>query len=86
VPYRIEYDPAALRSLEKLSRDLQRRITSKIESLGNNPRPPGAIKMSGQDVYRLRVGNYRVIYAIADELLVVLIVEVGHRRDIYRDW
>jgi mRNA interferase RelE/StbE len=86
VPYRIEYDPSAVRALRKLSTSLQRRIIAKIETLADNPRPPSAIKMSGHDVYRLRVGDYRVIYAIADEQLVVLVVEIGHRRDIYRDW
>jgi len=86
VAYRIEYLPAAFHSLKKLPADIHRRIVAKIESLGANPRPSGAIKLTGREVYRIRVGDYRVVYGIADEKLVVLIVEVGHRREIYRDW
>lgn len=86
MPYRIEYDPPAFRSLRKLSAPLQRRIVAKIETLSANPRPPGAVKLTGHEAYRVRVGDYRVIYAIADERLVVLVVEIGNRRDVYRDW
>jgi mRNA interferase RelE/StbE len=67
-----------------MPRDSQRRIVAKIESLAENPRPHGAIKLVGEDCYRVRVGDYRIIYAIADEKLVVIIVEIGHRREIYR--
>ena len=56
----------------------------RIENLAENPRPPGAIKLAGQEAYRIRVGDYRVVYAIADERLVILVVDVGHRREIYR--
>ena len=84
--YRIEYDPSAVRDLKKLPPDIRKRIVSKIEILSKNPHPPGSVKMSGHEVYRLRVVDYRVIYAIANELLVVLIVEIGHRREIYRSW
>ena len=64
---------------------MQRRILSRIELLAENPRPPGAIKLTGQDAYRIRIGDYRVIYAIADKQLVVLVVDVGHRWDVYRN-
>jgi mRNA interferase RelE/StbE len=85
VSYEIEYAPKAVRAIEKLSRDVQRRVVARIEALAKNPRPSGAIKLAGQAIYRVRVGDYRVLYAIADERLVVLIVDVGHRREIYRD-
>ncbi len=65
------------------ARDRQR-IASRIQGLGRNPRPSGAEKLSGLDRYRLRQGNYRIIYAIEDERLVVLVVRIGHRRDVYR--
>jgi mRNA interferase RelE/StbE len=84
--YRIEYLPAVVRTLRKLPANNRRRIISKIETLSGNPRPTGSVKMSGHSTYRLRVGDYRIIYAIADERLVILIVEVGHRREVYRDW
>ncbi len=82
--YRLDYVPAARRSIERLGRALQDRILSRIELLSANPRPPGAIKLSGQDAYRIRVGDYRVIYTIHDDRLIVLVVDVGHRRDVYR--
>jgi mRNA interferase RelE/StbE len=59
-------------------------VLGRIEALAHTPRPPGAIRLTGGDAYRIRVGDYRIIYAVADELLVVLIVKVGHRREVYR--
>ncbi len=56
-----------------------------LDSLAKNPRPPGCVKLQGgDDLYRVRVGDYRVVYTIQDTVLVVLVVEAGHRRDIYR--
>ena len=65
------------------SKDLKR-ILKKIESLGNNPRPDGCEKLSGQEKYRLRQGTYRIIYSIQDLELTVWVVKVGHRKDVYR--
>jgi mRNA interferase RelE/StbE len=84
--YRVEYLPAALKELRKFPADLHRRIVSKIDSLADNPRPPGSKKMSGHEVYRIRVGDYRVIYGIVDDKLLVLVVGIGNRRDVYRDY
>ena len=81
--YKIEYSDAAAKAIRKFPADIQRRIIARIESLADNPRP---IKLSGHDAYRTRVGDYRIIYAIADERLVVVIVEVGNRKDIYRGY
>ena len=86
MPYKIEYADAASKAIRKLPTDIQRRIIARIESLADNPRPSSAIKLSGHDAYRTRVGDYRIIYAIADERLVVVIVEVGNRKDIYRGY
>lgn len=63
--------------------DLQR-IMERIAALAENPRPPGAEKLSGQEKYRIRQGNYRIIYAIDDGVLIVMVVKVGHRREVYR--
>ena len=82
--YRIEYTSAAARTLRSLERNTQRRILAKIEALQDNPRPPSAIKLAGHDAYRIRIGDYRVVYAVADERLLVLVVDIGHRREIYR--
>ena len=72
--------------LEKLrDQSLQQRLTQAIRSLGENPRPSGCVKLSGEEnLYRVRVGDYRIVYQIKDEQLFVLVVAVGHRREIYR--
>ena len=83
--YRIEFASAAAREFSKLAKGLQRRIASKIDALASQPRPRGVEKLEGQERrYRLRVGDYRVIYEIQDEALIVLIVRIGHRREVYR--
>ena len=82
--YRIELKPAARRGLSKLPQVVQKRIARKIEVLARNPRPPGVEKLMGlSDLYRLRVGDYRILYQIQEKILLVLVVQVGHRREIY---
>ncbi len=82
--YTLEFERAAIRALKKLSPQASEQIQKDIEKLQNNPRPPGCLKLKGgSDLWRIRSGDYRVIYQIRDHLLVVLIVDVGHRRDIY---
>ncbi len=84
--YRIEVTRDALRALAKLDKPVRRRVQVAIDGLGENPRPSGVIAMQGlRGAYRLRVGNYRVIYTVEDNRLVVLVVDLGHRREIYRD-
>ena len=61
-----------------------RRIVAAIKSLADDPRPPGTKKLSGQERYRLRQGNYRILYEIEDDRLIVCVVRVGDRRDVYR--
>jgi mRNA interferase RelE/StbE len=82
--YRLEYESGVLRSIERLPRKLQKRILDKIGSLATDPRPLGSIKLANQEAYRIRVGDYRIIYTIFDDRLVVLVIDVGHRRDVYR--
>jgi len=83
--YQVEVAPAALRQLRKLDRTTQLRIQAAIELLAANPRPPGAKKLVGGDgEWRVRLGDYRIIYEIHDRRLLVLVVSVGHRREIYR--
>ena len=60
------------------------RILERIDSLANDPRPVGVEKLTGDDKFRIRQGNYRILYAIDDDVITVTIVKVGHRRDIYR--
>lgn len=83
--YTIELLPHAQRDLKALDRSVQKRIAKSIDELETNPRPPGCKKMEGlENAFRIRTGDYRIIYRIQDEKLVVLIIKVGHRRDIYR--
>jgi mRNA interferase RelE/StbE len=82
--YTIDTSPAARRQLARLPRDVQPRVSAAIDSLADNPRPPGCLKLHGRgDQYRIRVGDYRIIYEIQDDILIVLVVEVGPRDSIY---
>ena len=77
--------PSALKEIEAVStRADRRRIVRKIQGLGDDPRPPGCRKLSGSERYRVRQGSYRIAYAIEDEKLIVYVVKVGHRKDVYR--
>ncbi|MCA1707155.1 MAG: type II toxin-antitoxin system RelE/ParE family toxin [Actinobacteria bacterium] len=82
--YRIEVHPAAARALRKLDPSVRPRIQGAIALLGQNPRPPTARALRGRPGFRVRVGDYRVIYTINDDVLLVVVVALGHRRDIYR--
>lgn len=83
--YRIELSPAAVRQLRRLDRTAQRRVQAAIELLADEPRPSGAKKLvGGAGEWRVRTGDYRIVYEIRDQVLLVLVVAVGHRRDIYR--
>ena len=82
--YRLLIKPSAGKEIEAVPKQDRRQIVAKITSLSRNPRPPGCEKLSGHDQYRLRQGNYRILYEIQDLDLVVLVVKVGHRRDVYR--
>jgi mRNA interferase RelE/StbE len=81
--YRIELRPAAVRALRKLDPQMRRRVQGAIALLAQDPRPPGARALQGRPGLRVRVGDYRIIYTIADDVLLVVIVQLGHRRDIY---
>jgi mRNA interferase RelE/StbE len=85
VTYAVEVAPAAVRQLRKLPPEARRRIQAAVELLAETPRPPGAKKLSGSSGdWRVRTGDYRIIYEIEDDRLIVLVVAVGHRREIYR--
>lgn len=83
--YRIELSPAAARQLRKLDRHIQRRVQAAVELLADDPRPPGAKKLVGGDgEWRVRTGDYRIVYEVRDQVFVVLVLSLGHRRDVYR--
>jgi mRNA interferase RelE/StbE len=84
--YKILIKTSAAKEIEKISnRRDRRRVISRIQSLGNDPRPHGCEKLSGQDRYRVRQGVYRIVYSVEDDRLIVHVVKVGHRRDVYRE-
>lgn len=82
--YRVEILPAVGRQLRRIDSGARKRIDAAILALARDPRPHGCRKMSGSEEYRVRVGDYRILYEIEDAVLRVLVVKVGHRRDVYR--
>ena len=82
--YEVHIWRTAEKELDKLPAAVQTRITSKILSLESDPRPRLAKKLSGRDEYRLRIGDYRMLYTVDDTLGSVTVVAIGHRREVYR--
>lgn len=83
--YRVEFTSAAARQVRKLPREHRARVQARVRELASDPRPTGAIKLAGETTaWRTRIGDYRVIYDIFDDVLVVTVVAVGHRREVYR--
>ena len=83
--HRIELKPSAAKSLARLPVDLQQRIVRALETLAGDPRPHGVVKMAGDDnLWRVRVGDFRIVYEIHDDVLLVLVLRIGHRREVYR--
>ncbi|MDA8067214.1 MAG: type II toxin-antitoxin system RelE/ParE family toxin [Actinomycetota bacterium] len=81
--YNVTFAPAAVRQLGKLDATARRRVQASVELLAAQPRPPGAKKLvGGSGEWRVRTGDYRVVYEIHDDVLLVLVLAVGHRRDI----
>lgn len=82
--YRIELRPAAVRALRKVERQDRDRIRGAIALLAEDPRPPGARALKGRPGLRVKVGDYRIITTVQDDVLLVVVVALGHRRDVYR--
>jgi len=82
--YSLRIRRSAAKEIEALPPKDRRRVVARIESLADNARPPGSEKLSGEEKYRLRQGDYRILYEIIDADLVVTVVKVGNRRDVYR--
>lgn len=81
--YRIEVRPAALKALRGIHPNDRARVQGAIALLAQDPRPPGARALQGRPSYRVRVGDYRIIYSIHDDVLLIVVVTLGHRRDVY---
>jgi mRNA interferase RelE/StbE len=85
VTYRIELAPAAARQIRKLDPQARRRVQAAVELLATEPRPPAATQLvNSGGAWRVRVGDYRIVYDIEDDRLVVLVLAAGHRREVYR--
>jgi mRNA interferase RelE/StbE len=83
--YRVEVARRAVKALAALPRRDQQRIRAAIDLLAEDPRPPGCTKLTGEPrTYRVRTGDYRILYDVHDDRLVVQVVRIGHRRDVYR--
>ena len=83
--YKVVLKPSAVKEIESIPRKKDRqRIIQRIGLLADNPRPPGSIKLSGYDRYRIRMGPYRIVYGIEHDALVVYVAKVGHRKAVYR--
>ena len=82
--YRVEVRPAVIRALRKIDPKMRPRIEGAIALLAEDPRPPASRPLTGREGYRVRVGDYRIIYTIHDGVLLIVVVTLGHRRDVYR--
>lgn len=82
--YQIEFTKSASKQLKKLPKEQQIRIQAKIDELADNPRPDGVVKLTNSENYRIRVGSYRIVYDILDDILLISVVKVSHRKDVYR--
>jgi mRNA interferase RelE/StbE len=83
--YELVFKRSVAKDLRELPKADVKRILQRIRSLADDPRPPGCEKLSGQERYRIRQGAYRIVYEIDDHVLIVLVVKVGHRPDVYRN-
>jgi mRNA interferase RelE/StbE len=83
--YELIIKPTAEKSLDKVPLPTRRHIVAALKELRSNPRPPGVVKLAGdKNLWRIRVGNYRVVYEIHDDRLIVFVLRVAHRKDVYR--
>lgn len=82
--YEIFIEKRAQQALSRIAKPDQDRIAAAIRRLADEPRPDGVKKLSGREAWRIRVGDYRILYEIDDEQLVILIIDIGHRREVYR--
>lgn len=83
--YKIVIKRSAAKEIESIALKDRKRIIGKIKGLVTNPRPDGSRKLSGQEKYRIRQGDYRILYRIEDHRLIIVVVKVAHRREVYRN-
>jgi mRNA interferase RelE/StbE len=83
--YSLLIKPSAVKELEEVPRRVRLRIIARIQALVDAPRPPGCEKLTGREYYRVRQGAYRIVYLVDDREQAVLVVKIGHRREVYRE-
>lgn len=82
--YKIEIKKSAAKELKKIDAKDQKRVIKRIQSLSTDPRPSESKKLSGEEKYRIRQGDYRILYEIRDDVIQVIVVRIAHRREVYR--
>jgi mRNA interferase RelE/StbE len=82
--YELFFKESVWKDLKKIPKSDLNKILSRVEELGNNPRPTGCEKLTVHELYRIRQGNYRIVYSIQDDELTIWVIKVGHRKDVYR--
>jgi len=82
--YKIKLDNNARKDLDKIEFDIAKRIIDKIKLLENEPRPFGSIKLKGENAYRIRMGNFRILFEIDDKIKEITVYNIAHRKDVYR--
>lgn len=83
--YELRFKKSVAKDLRSIPKKEIARILRRVESLRDEPRPPGAEKLSGQERYRIRQGVYRIIYEVTDEALIITVVKIGHRKRVYKN-
>ena len=83
--FELRFKPSVVKDLRGIPKADVRRLLKKLESLRDEPRPPGREKLTDRELYRTRQGSYRIVYSIDDVAVVVEVIKVGHRREVYRD-
>jgi len=87
--YHVEFTTSAGREIRKLRKSIQpklmKNISERINALAEDPRPPGVEKVEGHDLWRVRAGDYRIVYSVEEDVLTVVVVKIGHRREVYRE-
>ena len=82
--FELRFKPSVVKDLRGIPKTEVRRLLKRIEALGTDPRPAGCEKLTGRDLYRIRQGVYRIVYSVDDAAVLVEVIKVGHRRDVYR--
>jgi len=82
--FELRFKPSVAKDLRGVPKTEVRRLLKRIEALGDDPRPAGCEKLTGRDLYRVRQGAYRIVYSVDDVAVVVEVIKVGHRREVYR--